>query len=205
MDDTADSAHLDGMKATYLHALGAIALSFSIAACIPQAEQQAPVSPPSPTPTPAPVIAPMPTPATAPSPAVQEPVFEDYLDAPQTVGNWTYDKETGESFAVFGPAPAAPKVIIRCDLGSRLVGIGRFGVTASTAAMRIQTESANRVVDASSRESGAPLVAVELSAIDPILDAMAITKVRFSFGVEGMRTLYLPAWAEVTRVIEDCR
>ena len=39
----------------------------------------------------------------------------------------------------------------------------------------------------------------------PLLDAMAITRGRFAVEVEGEPGLYVPAWAEVTRVIEDCR
>ncbi|MGE5953581.1 MAG: hypothetical protein ACM308_08200 [Qipengyuania vulgaris] len=39
----------------------------------------------------------------------------------------------------------------------------------------------------------------------PLLDAMALTKGRFAVETPGLPTLYLPAWAEVTRVIEDCR
>ncbi|MEL6878174.1 MAG: hypothetical protein AAGL68_08770 [Pseudomonadota bacterium] len=59
--------------------------------------------------------------------------------------------------------------------------------------------------DATGRDSGQPLVAAELDANDPLLDAMAITKGRIAVETAGMPTLYLPAWAEVTRVIEDCR
>ncbi len=46
---------------------------------------------------------------------------------------------------------------------------------------------------------------VSLNPRDPLLDAMAITRGRFAVEVEGETPLYLPAWAEVTRVIEDCR
>ena len=44
-----------------------------------------------------------------------------------------------------------------------------------------------------------------LAPDDPLLDAMAITKGRFAVAAPGEPTLYLPAWAEVSRVIEDCR
>ncbi len=48
-------------------------------------------------------------------------------------------------------------------------------------------------------------MAVAIPARDPILDAMALTKGRFAIEAQGTQTLYIPAWAEVTRVIEDCR
>ncbi|MDX1704632.1 MAG: hypothetical protein R3235_10110, partial [Altererythrobacter ishigakiensis] len=63
---------------------------------------------------------------------------------------------------------------------------------------------AERLLNAS-EVPGYGLVAANLPANDPLLDAMAITKGRFAIEVEGMEPLYIPAWAEVTRVIEDCR
>lgn len=72
--------------------------------------------------------------------------------------------------------------------------------------MRIRTETGDRVL------TGQPLVGarnggvfVQLDSSDPLLDAMAVTKGRFAIETEGAPTLYLPSWAEVTRVIEDCR
>jgi len=38
-----------------------------------------------------------------------------------------------------------------------------------------------------------------------LLDAMALSKGKFAIGAEGMAPLTLPSWAEVSRVIEDCR
>lgn len=49
------------------------------------------------------------------------------------------------------------------------------------------------------------IVATRVDADDPILDAMAITKGRFAIETPGLPTLYIPAWVEVSRVIEDCR
>jgi hypothetical protein len=44
-----------------------------------------------------------------------------------------------------------------------------------------------------------------VSAYDPLLDAIALSKGRFAVEVEGETTLYLPTWAEVSRLVEDCR
>ena len=41
--------------------------------------------------------------------------------------------------------------------------------------------------------------------LDPLLDAMAVTRGRFAVETTGLSTLYLPPWAEVTRAIESCR
>jgi len=59
---------------------------------------------------------------------------------------------------------------------------------------------------------GVPLVVQTTPANVPdqeqlpaLLDAMALSKGRFAVELEGEAALYLPAWAEVSRVIEDCR
>jgi len=44
-----------------------------------------------------------------------------------------------------------------------------------------------------------------LSARDPLLDAIAFSRGRFALEAAGLETLYLPAWPELSRVIEDCR
>ena len=192
------------MKAIHLKLVGAMALGLSACGCVPSAE--APAASPAPVAAPATTPAPTPTPASPPAPpVVDEPRFENFLDAPQTPGNWAYQVESGETFALFGTSASNPQAIIRCDLNTRKVGIGRFGTSTPGAAMRLRAETGDRVLQTSPRQSSAPLAAAELDANDPTLDAIAITKGRFALGVEGMPTLYLPAWAEVTRVIEDCR
>ena len=71
--------------------------------------------------------------------------------------------------------------------------------------MRISAETTARDLVATPIASAHPLVGVVLDARDPLLDAMAITRGRFALESEGEPGLYVPAWAEVTRVIEDCR
>ncbi|MBD2841391.1 hypothetical protein [Erythrobacter rubeus] len=215
------------MKAVYFHAAGAIALTFGIAACIPsvdipsQVETTVPVAAdPAPTPAPARTQAPAPAPAptaepprsaSAPPPttaaAVQQPVYDNYLDAPPTPGTWTYADETGETLALFGTSAASPSLIIRCDKASGNVGIARVIDTPATSArvMRIETETAERSIQATPMQGARPMLAAILFAGDPLLDAMAITKGRFAVETQGLPSLYVPAWVEVSRVIEDCR
>ncbi|MBV7266682.1 hypothetical protein [Erythrobacter ani] len=212
------------MKAVYFHAAGAIALTFGIAACIPSVDiptQTASTAPatsipaPQPSPRPRPEQAPAPTPAPraapaptpAPMPAAQEPEYTNYLDAPATNGTWTYVDEQSESLAIFGPNTANPALIIRCDKGSGNIGIARIVETseASPRVMRIETETTERSMQADPIDSRRPMLAAILFAGDPLLDAMAITKGRFAVQTQGLPTLYVPAWVEVGRVIEDCR
>ena len=49
------------------------------------------------------------------------------------------------------------------------------------------------------------LLSADLSAWDPLLDAIAFSRGRVGIGVSGQPALVLPSWAEVARVIEDCR
>ncbi|MDX1704012.1 hypothetical protein [Altererythrobacter ishigakiensis] len=136
-------------------------------------------------------------------------VFEEaadlsWNDEPQTPGTWTYVNEPGESLGLFGDANPVHLFVLRCDKESRQIGIARRGESQSELMMRVRTETAERLLNAS-EVPGYGLVAANLPANDPLLDAMAITKGRFAIEVEGMEPLYIPAWAEVTRVIEDCR
>ena len=50
-----------------------------------------------------------------------------------------------------------------------------------------------------------PQLGLALVPRDAVLDAMGFSRGRFVIEVAGLPTLYLPAWPEVGRVIEDCR
>ena len=190
------------MKATYLTAAGALALTAALAACIP--DPDVPLPPPPP-PAPAATPAPAPTTQPAPPPPVSEPVYENYLDAPQTAGDWDYAKEPGETLAVFGTSVRKPVFVIRCARGE--VALARVLDTDQTAprSMSITAETGRRTLEASPVRENPMILAAVVDPRDDVLDAIAITRGRFAVAVEGERTLYLPAWVEVSRVIEDCR
>lgn len=50
-----------------------------------------------------------------------------------------------------------------------------------------------------------PTIVARIPARDPLLDAMAFSRGRFAVEVSALPTLYVPAYPEVTRAIEDCR
>lgn len=169
-----------------------VALTIGAAACVPRA--------PQPTPTP-PVARPVTQPTSTPTPV---PTFSNWADAPQTPGDWRYAPVAGGSEARFGEATSEARFTMRCVSASRSIELIRFGNFAGSASMIVRTEHATRGL------SGAPLMdngalRAVLSAIDPLLDAMAFSKGRFAIEAPGAPTLYLPSWPEVTRVIEDCR
>jgi hypothetical protein len=167
----------------------------ALGACVP-APRPAPARP-APTPEPAPAPAPTPT---AP------PAYSNWMDAPQTPGNWFYIPETGASIAAFGPAARQPLFAMRCDPTRRIISIGRTSASLIPQPMTIRTETATRTFTAQPAQGSVEhLVATSVTAADPFLDAMAFSKGRFAVEVAGEPTLYLPSWPEVTRVIEDCR
>ena len=95
------------------------------------------------------------------------------------------------------------KVLYQMDC-TREMGmlISIAGTNYNASSMRIRTETVERNLGADAREGWIQSV---LRPHDPLLDAMAVTKGNFAVESAGMATLYLPGWAEVTRVIEDCR
>jgi hypothetical protein len=91
-------------------------------------------------------------------------------------------------------------------MASHAMSIGRTSASTVSQPMTIRTESATRPFSANPAQGSVEhLVATNLSASDPFLDAMAFSRGRFAVEVSGEPTLYLPSWPELTRVIEDCR
>lgn len=188
-------------------ALAALACA-ALAACVPPS--------PQPTPAPSPAPAPIPTPSAvaAPAPPAQPPALQlvtpgmdDWITRPSTPGDWFYTAEPAETIASFGASRAAEDtlLVMVCRLPQRRIGIGYVGQAAGQVEMFIRTETADRTLTAGPATGRTPLVLAELPASDPLLDAMALSKGRFVVEVAGQPPLFLPAWPEITRVIEDCR
>ena len=174
-----------------LLATGALA----IAACVP-----APDSTPAPSPSPTPVTqAPQPDPTPTPAPATAQ--FENWIDAPRTAGNWRYRSGSGLKVAEYVGPGNEVKFQMDCspEIGMLLSVAGN---AANATAIQFRTESTERLVPADAREGWVQAV---VRPSDPLLDAMARTRGRFAVETPGLSTLYLPPWAEVTRVIEECR
>ena len=184
------------MKPIYLHAAGALALTMGLAACIPSPRPQ-PV--PSPTPAPAATVTPQPGPS-----SVVLPTASDWIDRPQTRGNWTYSTMQGGTMASFGEGNDRLFALI-CDSTSGRVMMRRERSAAGAdRGLTIRTETLDRALAAGPDSAGRASTAA-VSANDPLLDAIALTRGRFAVEATGTPSLYLPAWGEVTRVIEDCR
>ncbi|WP_137679596.1 hypothetical protein [Aurantiacibacter suaedae] len=174
------------------------ALGLSLGGCV--ASPPAPVAAPAQTPAPAP--APQPQPTAAPTQAVT-PAYDNWMDAPQTPGDWSFRLIPTGALAQFGSDPANPLFGLECVKATRqvLLHVPR----ASGGAMLLRTESMDRTLEPASLPSGPSYVRYLVAARDPLLDAMAFSKGRFAAQVSGGLAYYLPAWPEVTRVVEECR
>lgn len=174
-------------------------LPLLIAACC------APAPEPQPAPAPQPVVTQAPTPAPPPPPIVQQPVYDNWADAPQTPGDWTYRDGTGLSFATFGIAGQPAIFGIECQKRARSIRLVRGTSLQGPVPMRFRTETTERLLTANSQDDGRPMLMAIVPASDRLLDAIALSRGRFAVETAGMTTLYLPAWPEITRVVEDCR
>lgn len=129
-----------------------------------------------------------------------------WMDAPLTPGYWTQGLIAGVPFALFGIDSRIPALGIRCLRSDGAITIARRSDIQTPQSMTIRTETMSRsqIAEPAERFPGR-FLGVSLRADDPLLDAMALSKGRFAVEVEGEPTLYVPSYAEVSRVIEDCR
>ncbi|WP_191229149.1 hypothetical protein, partial [Aurantiacibacter xanthus] len=134
---------------------------------------------------------------------VVTPTYDNWMDAPQTPGDWSFQLLGTGALAQFGSDPANPLFGLECvkATGQVLMHAPR----ASGGALLIRTETMDRTLDPASLPGGPGYARYVVSARDPLLDAMAFSKGRFAALVNGVPAYYLPAWPEVTRVVEECR
>lgn len=118
----------------------------------------------------------------------------------QTPGNWTYSGGT----ARYG-SPGAVLFALACNRTQGTVSLVRTGNSATSLPMTVATTSVTQALSVDPAPNGQPQLTATLRNSDPLLDAMAFSRGRFAIEVNGLPTLYLPAWAEIGRVIEDCR
>jgi hypothetical protein len=147
------------------------------------------------------VIAPPPP---APPPPLPKPPA-DWRDAAQTPGAWRWAMTAGRSTASFGMAGAAPLVTFACDKVQGQVLLARSGASTQAVPMSVSTTSLRRPLLSDPARGTSDWLAVALPSRDPLLDAIAFSRGRFALEAAGLETLYLPAWPEISRVIEDCR
>ena len=131
------------------------------------------------------------------------PAIADMTYATPIGGNWSYRQTAGGSEATFADAANRPQLTIGCTRLSRFVTISR-PASAAAPSLNVWTSTQARNLPARFDPATARLSA-DLAAFDPLLDAIAFSRGRFAIGVAAQVPLVVSAWADVARVIEDCR
>ena len=139
-----------------------------------------------------------PTPGVAGTPLKSNLEYSDPI-----VGNWTYAPDADGSEATFTDSSGHAQLTIRCTRSSRRIALMKTASAASPS-MWIWTSSEKKTVPAT-YDSAAGRVSADVGAYDSLLDAIAFSRGRIGFSTSGLDALVVPPWAEVGRVIEDCR
>jgi hypothetical protein len=139
----------------------------------------------------------------APTPASSTQAMPDLSTATPLSGQWVYSSSSQGSSAVFSDESSRPQLTIRCTRLSRQVTIAK-PATAGSPTLNIWTATQVRSLPASF-DAATQQLSVSLGAFDPSLDAIAYSRGRLGIGVAGAAPLVVPSWADVARVVEDCR
>lgn len=150
-----------------------------------------------------PIPVPTPTPAPRPTPAPMPVLSTDWRDWPLTPGSWSYRQDSRGSIALFGRAGSDADLTLRCDRTRARVYLSRRGDAAGQLTLR--TSSTARTLNAAPTGGTPAYLAIELEVHDPLLDAIGYSRGRFVVEGAGLPALAIPAWAEMLRVVEDCR
>jgi hypothetical protein len=143
----------------------------------------------------------------APPPVVSlpqpKPLPDDWRDWPYTPGDWVYRQDARGSIALFGVPGADAQFTIRCDRQASAVYLSRAGTVS--APLQLRTSTLQRSLAVQPTGGTPPYVAAAVGPRDTVMDAIAFSRGRFVVQQQGTTTLVLPSWAEIGRVIEDCR
>jgi hypothetical protein len=118
-------------------------------------------------------------------------------------GNWTYSVTAGATQAAFVASSSRTQLALKCTRATRQVWISKPSA-GPVAQLSVWTSEMTRNLTASFDPSIGQVTAV-LTAYDPLLDALALSRARIAVSVPGAPPLVLPSSPEVTRIIEDCR
>ena len=133
----------------------------------------------------------------------QSPAVPDYSNARTVDGSWTFAAIAGGAEATFRNAAGQPQIFLTCARASRRVSIAR-PATGPAPMLQLWASGASRNLPAAYNPATRRLTAT-LTAQDPLLDAMALSRGRVAVGVAGQPAIVAPAWGEISRVVEECR
>jgi hypothetical protein len=118
-------------------------------------------------------------------------------------GDWSYSARADGSEATFSNSAGQAQLTIRCTRSTRRISLLKAAASASPT-LWVWTSSERMSLPATYDAASARLSA-DVRAYDPFLDAIAASRGRIGFSSSGLAALVIPPWAEVGRVIEDCR
>lgn len=158
---------------------------------------------------PAPQSVPPPPPPAAVAPP--PPLSAAWRDWPVAAGDWSYRRVDGGSLASFGAPGAAAQLTIRCEMANHSLTVSRAAYAISDqiiGQMTIHTSFGDTqwpVVAGHAPGASTAYAIATRAAVDGTFDKMAYSRGRFAIEAPGTQPISVPAWAEVSRVIEDCR
>ena len=128
---------------------------------------------------------------------------QDLSTATPIAGSWSYAAAPDGSEAVYANGSGSPQLFVHCTRATRRVSISR-PATAAAASIAVWTSSLEKSVPTSFNPATSRLT-IDLANFDPLLDAMVSSRGRVAFTVGTQPSLVVPPWAELARVIDDCR
>jgi len=160
-------------------------------------------------PAPAPQSAPPPPPTIAAPPPAS--LSADWRDWPVAAGDWSYRRVDGGSLASYSAPGAAAQLTIRCETASHSLTVSRaaYGMPEQIVGqMTVHTSFGDAqwpVIAGQAPGADTPYAVATRAAADGTFDKIAYSRGRFAIEAPGTQSISVPAWAEVSRVIEDCR
>ena len=133
----------------------------------------------------------------------QAPATADYSYWPVSAGSWTYRAVPGGSEASFVDGMGIGRMIIACGKVTRLVTLSRISA-APASSLSIWTSSALRNLPSRFDQASGRVIA-QVGAVDPLLDAIALSRGRIAVSMPGSPAFVLPVGTEIDHVVEDCR
>jgi hypothetical protein len=135
------------------------------------------------------------------------PPVADISTAPVSAGLWIYQAVPGGSTARFIDATGTARFALECSKATRRVTIARTSAVAAPSIFLWASDASRTLF--TRFEPNAMRLATELTARDPLLDAIAFSRGRIAVTIGGAaggaQALVMPAWPEAARTIEDCR
>ncbi|MBO9574818.1 MAG: hypothetical protein J7494_03690 [Sphingobium sp.] len=140
-----------------------------------------------------------------PPPPALPPPPKAWDVAPLSEGDWHYRQDGTQTMAWFGPSDAKIALTITCNKASRQIALSRSGNGGGATTMIIRTSFGDLNWAATpGAGSFAEMIAVR-PARDIGFDWIAFSRGRISVEAPNLPRLIAPAWADISRVIEDCR